>query len=133
MIAAWKFTGSEQIVVDGVVHNCVICDSEDGLAISDAFDGTPHVDDPENQCPMCGSMISSSDGIYGRHTDIRFNVPYEVKVGMVLSYSQYVCGSIVAWWVSKKSEPTRMAAVEWPPPLSCMKARQDWMNEVYYI
>lgn len=133
MIAAWKFSSKEKVTVDGVVHDCIICDDEDGLTIGEAFDGTPHIDDPENQCPMCGSMMCSSDGIYGRMTDIRFNVPDEVKVGMELSYSQYVCGSIVAWWASKRSEPTRIAAVEWPPPLACMKARQDWMNEVYYI
>lgn len=133
MIAAWKFNNKEDITVDGVIHSCVVCDNEYGLSIYSAFDGTPYVDDPENQCPMCGSMVASLDWICGSTVDIKHYIPYEVKVGMKLVYSQYVCGSIVAWWASKKSEPTRMAAVEWPPPLSCMKARQAWLDETYYI
>jgi len=133
MIAPWKFNNSERVTVDGVVHSCIVCDQEDGLSISDAFDGTPCIDDPENQCPMCGSMMSSSDGIYGEQTEIKFNIPEEVRIGMSLSYSQYICGSIVAWWASKRSDPTRIAAIEWPPPLSCMKARQEWLSETYHI
>lgn len=133
MIASWKFEGGEQIEIDGSVHRCLIYDREDGISIGEAFDSTPYIDDPDNRCPMCGSMTSSVDGIVGRVIDIKFNVPFEIKVGMRLTYSRYICGTIVAWWETASQEPARLAAIEWPPPESCNLARIAWLTEYCQI